>query len=156
MAYSSESTTLTPPIARQRKRTIRNAVNLLDQAVSIPPGRQRSSFLDRIRNAKQPNVEAKRIIAQVRREAAKGCCANDNALDLSDVQELRVKLIRRDKGIWPPQSDYLHRIERMILEGTMSTTKFQEMAGLVLNKKQFPQVLSADFQRDECRLARHP
>ncbi len=93
---------------------------------------------DRIRNAKQPKSEANRLIRRLQGELVEGVFSNDNYLDLSDVQELRVKLIRRDRGIWPPHSDYLTKMEYMILDGSMTPKVFKEMSGLALNRKRFP------------------
>jgi hypothetical protein len=67
-------------------------------------------------------------------------------IDLSDVQELRTKLIRRDYGIWSPHTDYLHRMEKDILSGDMDLVEFKRRASVLLNMEQ---ALSKEFLKAE-------
>ena len=67
-------------------------------------------------------------------------------LDPSDVQEVRARLLRRDGGVWPPQADILHRMEREILSNTMTAPQFKATAAMALD---LPQALSETFRQRE-------
>jgi hypothetical protein len=135
-----------PHITRQRRRTEKEAINLLDKDGCLTPGRRKNA-IQRIRHAKQPKAEVRRILWQFRQDTIRGLVSNDNELDLSDVQEVRVRLIQRDHGIWPPHTDYLQRMELMIIRGTLTPEAFKRMAATVLDRKLFPQPLSAKLRR---------
>jgi hypothetical protein len=60
-------------------------------------------------------LKAKRIVSYFQKLAAN--VDLDGTLDLSDVLELRVKLIRRDGLCDPEQSSFLNRLEMMVLKG---------------------------------------
>ncbi len=78
----------------------------------------------RIRRARQPTVEARRIIAQASRRAVE--ITRGDTIDLADVQELRVKLIRRDGGIVEPHASLLRRLDARIAAGAMTRGEFEE------------------------------
>ena len=118
---------------------------MLDRAGCLTPSRRRNA-IHRIRHAKQPKAEVKRTLWRFRQDTISGLVSNDNELNLSDVQEVRVRLIHRDYGIWPPHTDFLQRMERMILQGTMTPKIFKRMAATVLDKKLFPQPLSEEWR----------
>ena len=118
----------------RRKRTERAARKIIKSSV-IPAGRRPVAYRQ-IRNAKQPVVEAKRIVNQQSVDRHKLDIVQDQEIDLSDVQELRVKLIRRDMGIWPPHTDYLNRIEIDILTRGMTSDEFKRRSAIALNMEQ--------------------
>ncbi len=128
MTYEPKSTT---PRSRQRKRTEKAAVDLLDREVRLSRiGRE--SAISRLRRAKQPTVEAKRIIAQAKRRAVAGQARNaHDGIGHADVQELRVRLIRRDGGIWEPQASLLREIDVRLATRGMTPKEFHERAALV-------------------------
>ncbi|WEX07291.1 hypothetical protein [Chelativorans sp. AA-79] len=126
-----KSTNLPLPIlgkSRQRQRTERKALDLLDANVKLPPLRRRH-LRDRIRSAKQPLREAQKITCEVllpaRDEAA--------ALDHSDVQELRVRLIRRDFTLCSEQECWLDKLDRRIADGTMTRAEFENEGASLLS-----------------------
>ncbi|MEL0108352.1 MAG: hypothetical protein VW802_15590 [Rhodospirillaceae bacterium] len=122
--------------SRQRRRTEKAAITLLDKQIRLRALR-RASAIKQIRNAKKPLTKAKQLIRHYSRSTLYK--ENTGSIDLSDVQELRVKLIRRDGGIFPPQTDCLSKLEIQIIEGEVLKKEFQETAAEILN---MPQVLS--------------
>lgn len=127
--YKTKSTTLGNGRSRQRLRTEKQALALLDEARL--PAAQRLAAVERIRAARQPLAEARRIIERVRRLQLRGILEGDG-LDLSDVQELRVRLHRRDGGVWSPHADILARMERGIAAGDLDRPTFECMAATLL------------------------
>ena len=117
----------------RRRRTIKSAIELLDRELRLPHARRRQCF-QRIRGARQPKREARRLIEQHRKQLARGLVNGE--VDLSDVQEVLVKLIRRDLGICSPHTHTLRRMERIILKKGMTKQEFERMAGTVLGMKQ--------------------
>lgn len=73
-------------------------------------------------------AEVRRILEHARRNAVRAI-GNGAGFDFSDLQELRVRLIRHDAKVWPPHADMLARIERLIAAGELERTGFQVMAG---------------------------
>lgn len=100
--------------------------------------------VEKIRAAKQPLSEAKRIIKQEKLAAIAD--PDRKKIDLSDAQELRVWLMRRDKGIWNPHSDFLARLEQQIAEGGMTEGAFREAAVILLD---IVQPLPLTFRKSE-------
>ena len=123
----------TTPKSRQRRRTETAAIALLD-GVCLTRGERAAAIL-RIRRAKQPRGQAKRIIAKAIRKVV---AVNGDGIDHADVQELRVKLIRRDGGVWSPQSLMLRRMECRIVGEGMTRQEFDDLAAAVWR---MPQVL---------------
>lgn len=103
--------------------------------------------------SKQPVVEAKRIVDQDKTDRHGLELVRGREVDLSDVQELRVKLIRRDKGIWSPHSYYLHRMERDILTAGMTKDEFKRRSAVALNMEQ-PLKLRKKFRNAEWKFTR--
>ena len=124
MAYEAKSTTHK---SRRRART-ETAANELLSEVRLSPGECRSAIA-RIRRSRQPTVEARRIIAQASRRAVE--ITHGDTIDLADVQELRVKLIRRDGGIVEPHASLLRRLDARIAAGAMTRGEFEEAASQV-------------------------
>ena len=137
-----------PPTPR-RKRTERAARKVING--SVIPARCRASAYQRISKARQPIVEAKRIVDQHETDRHGLGVLRGQEVDLSDVQELRVKLIRRDKGIWSPHTDYLCRMERDILTKGMTKGEFKQRSATVLKMEQW---LNKKFRHAEWKLAR--
>ena len=137
-----------PPTPR-RKRTERAARKVING--SVIPARCRASAYQRISKARQPIVEAKRIVDQHETDRHGLGVLRGQEVDLSDVQELRVKLIRRDKGIWSPHTNYLHRMERDIISEGMTKGEFKRRSATALK---IEQPLSKKFRDAEWKLAR--
>ena len=151
--YNGKTTHLSPPsstpLSPRRRRTINKAIEKLDRDYRLPPG-ERVRAIRRIKGAKQPAREAQRIIEHRRKKAVQDI--GEDQIGLSDVQQIRVRIIRRDHGIWPPHEDYLGRMERMVAVGEMERENFKRMAATVL--KSIPQSLSKEFRKAEERLHR--
>ena len=114
------------------------------------PNWKRSYAYARIRKAKQPVREAKAIVARHRADRHKIEITRGRALDLSDVQELRVKLIRKDYGVWSPHIDYLKRMEIDILSGIMTANDFKCRSAVLMGMEQ---PLSDKFRKAEWLLS---
>jgi hypothetical protein len=133
-------------MSRQSKRTIKKAIEYLDREIKLSR-RQRENAIEKIKNAKQQMVEAKRIVQQIRK--AKFAIEIDgDFVDHSDVQELRVKLIRRDFGLWSPQREFLKRLDKHIAINGMTGDEFLKEAGVLLA---IPQALSKKVRMAETR-----
>jgi len=98
--------------SQRRIRTEKEAVQYLNDNVSSLSSERRRSAMARIRFAKQPNVEAKRIIQKYHLDKASSIAVNDQ-IDLSDTEELRVRLFRRDSIIEEPHISLLERRNRV-------------------------------------------
>ncbi len=127
----AKSTHPRPTVSKRRKRTEATALKVLTEA-GIPRGRRRN-FTDRIRAARQPVVEARRIAQAIQRASLPEI---GDGLDFSDIQEIRVRLIRRDGGLWPPQTDMLANLDRLLASGELSHEIFENMAVTVLGMPQ--------------------
>ena len=140
-----------PPerLTPRRRRTIKSAIELLDRELRLSPDK-RQQYIQLIRRASQPKREARRLIEQHRKNLARGLVSDEKEIDLSDVQEVLVRLIRRDLGICSPHTNYLRRMERIILMDGMTRQEFELMAGTVLGMKQPKWVrvfLKAEWER---------
>ncbi len=155
MTYETKTTRANPPlpecdasalperVSPRRRRTIKSALELIDRDTSLSPERRRNAR-QRIRRAAQPNVEARRIIEQHRKEALPNF--DNETIDLSDAQELRAKLIRRDGGLWNPQRRMIKNTERQIVTEGVTKAEFKDAAATVLA---MPQVLGKGFRGAE-------
>lgn len=144
---SGISITNTPSPGRRRTE---------EQAKSILMGigledRQLTGAIRHVRKARQPIREAKRI--GLRAYAAKKDLdvPSGRKLDLSDAEELKVKLIKRDLGIWPPHTDYLRRIQKDICSSNITKAEFERRSVVLLDMEQ---PLSDQFRKAEWKLAR--
>lgn len=131
--------------SRMRLRSERSAVKYLDEHIVLPHKR-RQKARGRIRSSLRPLVEAKKII----REFYLGTNEH-HKLDFSDVQELRVKLIRRDHTLCPEQVDWLNRLDRRIAKGDITQSDFRNEAAMLL---EMPNSLPLQHRKDELGLAR--
>jgi hypothetical protein len=137
---------------RRKLRTISEAMEI------TAPLRLRGKELEdaetRILRAKQPKAEARRIVKSVMLKRAIRKFKVDDELDHSDVQELRVKFIRKNGYLFPsdPQALPFNRMDREIAEGKMTPKRFQEQAAAAMNMK----VGSAErkIRKDEAKLLR--
>ena len=118
----------------RRKRTERNAKAILNDA-PLTDQRRRAAYRH-IKNAKQPIKTATKIAERALIDVDGQEIPVGSDLDLSDVQELRVKLLRRDFGIWPPHTDYLNRMEVDILSGAMTKQEFKRRSSVLLRMEQ--------------------
>ena len=139
--YKAKTTGVRSP---RRRRTERLAIALLDDAQRLS-GAARDHAIGRIRLAKQPVAEAKRIVSHPARKAVTGI-AQANAVDFSNVQELRVRIIRRDLILDSPQAMYLARMERDIATKGMTGSEFQRRAELLMSEPMKP-VLTLEERR---------
>jgi hypothetical protein len=146
---SKNGITITNIPTPRRRRTLKTARRVINGS-TIPAGRRPSAY-QRISKASQPIAEANRIVVQHKADRNGLELVRDGEVDLSDVQELRVKLIRRDKGIWSPHTDYLHRMERDILTKGMTKDEFKRRSATVLKMEQW---LNKKFRHAEWKLAR--
>ena len=142
----STSATIPSPRRKRTERTARKVIN--NSAISA---RHRAAAYQRIKKAKQPVTEARRIVEQYKADQYGLELVHDRDVDLSDVQKLRIKLIRRDKGIWSPHTDYLHCMERHILSTGMTKGEFKRRSATALKMEQ---PLSKKFRDAEWKFAR--
>jgi hypothetical protein len=91
-------------------------------------------------------LEAKKVS----REALIGTGSIGN-LDFSDVQELRVKLVRRDSTLCPEQERWLRRLDTQIAAGSISQAEFRNETAELLA---MPNSLSLQHRRDELHFNR--
>ncbi len=133
----------------RRRRTTQDAEAMLHRALNLTPAEKCQAML-RIRRAKQPKVEARRIIKHFQLEAMAEVCRHDGTVDPSDAQELRIKLLRRGR-IWPPQSTWLLRLERRLAKGTITPAQFRAEAAALLAMKP---ALPKSFLEAESRFLR--
>ena len=136
---------LTAPAARsRRKRTERRAIKLLD-TVHLSPSR-RQWAITRIRNARQPTVEAGRIVERAEREMAAILAGRldpngeveDTPIELADVQELRARIIRRDGMLDQPQAMLLARLDDRILETGMTVDELTKITTALFSEAMKP------------------
>ena len=57
----------------------------------------------------------------------------EDVIDFSDVQTIRAKLIRRHCGIWPPHTDLLARMDRLVALGDLDRDGFEALAEAALS-----------------------
>lgn len=89
-----------------------------------------------VRGAKQPVREARRIVQRALTTKNGMEVPIGAELDLSDAEELKVKLIKRDLGIWPPHSNYLLRIMKDIISGSITKAEFERRSAVLLGMEQ--------------------
>lgn len=131
--------------AKVRQRTIRKALDYFDgEMPKIFKGR--SWALDRIRRAKIPGYEAKRLVTVLRNKGVIAGVSDDGEPDYSDVQELRVRIIRAAGIVDAPQSSLLGKMDRMVARGEMDRAAFNRTAALVVR---MPQALPVELRRLE-------
>ena len=133
------------PVSRKtprRRRTEQAAIKSLDGGIKLPAQKRREA-IGKIRAARQPSREALRLVKMFHKETLKP----EREIDLSAAQVLRVKLIRRDGGIWPPQSTCLADLEHRIVAG-ISKAEFTDTAATILA---IPQALPINFRKLESR-----
>ena len=110
--------------AKARAKTVQAAITYFK---SHTPGsfKGRARALDRIRSANRPLTEAKRLISTSAPEVTADAA---DAIDFSDVQELRAKVIRRDGILDRPQAMLLSRMDRMIANDGLSRERFTTLS----------------------------
>ncbi len=140
-AYKAKTTGVRSP---RRRRTEREAIALLDGAQRLS-GAARDHAIDRIRRAKQPAAEAKRILDHLARDAVAGIVQADE-IDFSDVQELRVRIVHRDLILDSPQASFLARMERDIAAKGMTKEVFLRRAEVLFSEPMKP-VLTLEERR---------
>jgi hypothetical protein len=142
---SEDSPTSNKAETPRRRRTIKDAEAMLDRELDLSPTEKRQAMM-RIRRAPQPRREARRIIEHCRAGVVGDVCRHNGTVDLSDAQELRVKLVNRDDGIWPPQRTTLHELECQIAKGEITPAQFRAKAAVLLA---MPQALPKSFRKVE-------
>ena len=136
-------------MSRQRRRTIKMAIEFFDHEIKLPK-KQRQEAIEKIKNAKQPNVKAQLIVDAYRKAKLHGFDIGEMA-DHSDTQELYVKLVRRDGGFWSPQRELLKKLERQIVSAGMTKNEFINKAAILWA---MPQTLPKSLRNAEWA-ARH-
>jgi hypothetical protein len=117
------------PLSKARRRAIKEALATLDGSVRLTPSR-RHYAVHRIQQARSPKVEAKRLIQGYRQ----GAVALSTQPDLSDVEELRVRLIRRDHWLDPQVRRLLGVLDRAVACG-LSRSEFQRRVAVIVQLK---------------------
>jgi len=136
-------------LSPRRRRTEQDAKSILKGAGL--QDRQMAEALRHLQTVKQPIRFANNLVQRAT-NAKKGMEVKAGAkLDLSDAQELKTKLIKRDFGIWSPHSDYLRRIVEDILSGKITKAEFEKRSAVLLS---MDQPLSEDFRKAEWKLTR--
>ncbi len=122
---------LNRPETPRRRRTVKNPEAMLDRELDLSRA-ERSQALARIRRAAQPIRETKRIIEQRRKLALGDVGRRDGNVDLSDLQELVAKVLRRDGLVSPLQSTMLKRLGRQIAQGSLTAAQYRANAAILL------------------------
>ena len=119
-------------LAPRRLRTLTAALDII-KPLKLR-GKKLQEAEERIFNAKQPKAEAKRLVKYHEREKSKRNTPLETEVDLSDAQELRVKLIRKLGCLYrsDPQAMLLGKIELKIADGTMTKASFQKLTAAAL------------------------
>ena len=108
----------------RRRRTESAAVKYLNENVTLPRS-VRSGALREIRAAKQPMTVARRFVRDYSLTAT-------GSVDFSDVQELKVKILRKHGVVDTAFQMGLNRLDRMILAGC-DRREFNRVASIILN-----------------------
>ena len=122
-------------LSRSRQKTLTGALKIIEPLKLH--GLKLEHAEERIFNARQPRAEAKRLFNLHQRERAKTASPVSGEIDFSDVQELWVKLKRKNHVLYESdgQQRILERMYREISEGTMTKEKFQDLATKAINLK---------------------
>lgn len=164
--------TYTPARSRQRSRTERAALLHLNAHC---PVRSDAAALkharNRIKAAKQPAREVRKVLAEMHRlreeEIAATCrsltgssanCSSVGALheglpDHSDIQELRVKLLRRDRWLDPLAMGVLASLDADAARGTLTWQRLDAAAARLIDERGLPPVMPAAWRKAEAALA---
>ncbi len=121
--------------SRQRRQSEKAALDHLRKH-KLRPGEWESA-VRRIRRAPRPVTEAKRIIARAQRAAVDALFDHDD-IDLSDVQELRAKYIRRHGLIDQPQGFLLARMDEQIVKSCMTKAEFAHFSAALFSEAMKP------------------
>jgi hypothetical protein len=116
----------------RRKRTEKEAVQYFNDNTPQMRPEDRKTAKARIRFATQPNVEAQRIVDQANKAKIRSIVVADE-IDLSDVQVLRVQLIRRDGLVSSPHLEMLASLERNIVTNGVTGEEFKQRAAYILS-----------------------
>ena len=117
---------------RKRKATEDHAIATFDTLLGTRKFSGRSEIIRYIRAQPQPMSAAKRRAKALLRSGVLADMESIQAIDHSDVQELRVKIIRKHAVIDTAQSSILDRMDQMIAKNEMTRDRFHEMASTVL------------------------
>ena len=149
---------LTSPAARSRRnRTEREAIKQLD-AVHLSPSR-RQWAITRIRNARQPTVEARRFVERAEREMTAILAGRldpngeveDTPIELADVQELRARIIRREGMLDQPQASLLARMDLQVATKSMTEDEFTKLTTALFGEAMRPALpLSVRWEAARC------
>jgi len=135
----------------RRKRTEKEALEYLNENASPISQTDRKSAQSRIRLAKQPNVEARRIVDQARNAKA-GNIDVAEEIDFSDVQALWVQLVRRDGVVGSPHFEMLSALGRDIVTKGLQAKAFKKRAKYILS---IESALPKETQKLEREFNRH-
>src|SRR5512134_961099 len=132
-------------LSRARRKAIKEALATLDGSVRLTPSR-RHYAVHRIQQARSPKGEVKRLI----RGYLQGAVAVSNQPDLSDAEEVRVRLIRRDHWLDPQVCRLLGALDRAVARG-LAHPEFQRRVAVILQLKP---AMPAAWRRAEAKLAK--
>jgi hypothetical protein len=128
MTTTTDQRRLERKAATARKRIEDAAITKMDEVLS-KKFNGRAASIAKIRAAKRPSSEAKR---QIQAHLINGIqTEGTTALDYSDVQELRVQIIRRDGILDTPHASVCSKMDKLIAEGAMTEAEFARMSGIV-------------------------
>ena len=114
------------PKSPRRKHTERVAIKHLKDG-TVLRGHARLRAIEEVRAARSPMVAAKGIISKLTKASS-----GRGGLDLSDVQEIRVRIIRKHQILDTPQAMMCQRLDRMVLKGC-TRREFDRVAKIALN-----------------------
>ena len=119
---------------------------LLDHLDGVRRGTQKHDRLMRkVATASRPLAMAKTICKDY---ASLPHVEGDHPLDASDVQELRVRVQRRQGIIYPEQEPRFRDLDRLALQGKLTAAALSEAAG-IFNLFRKPGPLDGDWAKAE-------
>jgi len=121
--------------AAERKRQVveTNAIAAFDTIVGTRKFSGRAETIRYIKAQPRPLATAKRRAKALLKAGVLADVSAAHVLDHSDVQELRVKIIRKHKILDTPHASILAKMDKAIALGEMTPDRFNEMASAVLN-----------------------
>lgn len=119
-------------LSRRRRRTLSEAIEITARAGL--QGKALQEAENAIFKAAQPKAEARRRVQFHHQQKLKRAISFESNLDLSDVQELKVRLIRKYGVLYESDAQMLalKRMELDIASGTMTKNQFQTRSIAVL------------------------
>lgn len=156
MNTAASTVILTKTKTPARLRTEKAAITLFDTALPMAAAK-RISFVKLIRSSDRPKATASRLIKQETLRRAGGAASSEPkriAIDFSDVREIEVKLIRRDRSLDPHQIGTIRKMNRRIATGSYPQAEFtRDTEALLLWTNTLPPPVRND-EREHSRAMR--